>query len=209
MFFSFPILARLPYVSLYKVDFMLPYFIFGIFINKRMADLIATKKFLALCFILMVLSMIFWSKEYIWYYSSSQWFPLKEIWLTHHFAFDWDNVRKVLTRFFVGAVSSLFFISMFYQLSKFKPFDWINRHFGKYGRYTLHVYILQTFFVEINCLNINIPTHDSIMYQFVYCPMMALVITIICIVLAQQLEKIRVVRRFLFGDFSNRKFSSL
>lgn len=202
VFLTFPILTKLPIISAYKVDFMLPFFVFGIFLRRDLALLITREKFLLIWIILFAIGMVIWRSDYIWYNSRSQWFPLKQIYLSHTFLFDWKNLLYVLIRFCVGCTASLFFISLFYQLSELKGFQKLFAKIGKYGRYTLHIYILQTFLTEMNVIGIVLPTDNMFLFQYVYTPIISLVVTITSIILAQWLEKNDYINRYLFGKLA-------
>lgn len=200
-FCLFPVISKIPYLSAYKVDFMLPFFMLGILLNRKMKPLIGNIRYLAIWLLLFLVSMFLWKSDYIWYNSRSAWFPLKQMLYSRSIMFDINNLKNVTIRFVVGGVSSLFFMSLFYYLSQTCFFERIFEKIGKYGKYTLHVYIFQTFFVELNLFGIYLPSGNMNLFQFVYSPLVALAITILCIGLAIVLEKNKYVNRYLFGNF--------
>lgn len=176
---------------------MLPFFILGLWVRKHEKTIISTN-YLFLWLLLFVFSMAIWKKEYIWYLSTPQWFPLKDILHSHSLIFDLQNFFNVLIRYFVGTVSSFFFISLFYHLYQAHLFKFFEERISKYGKYSLHVYIIQTFLVEINVFGINFPS-DSKYFSIIYCLLMSVAVLIISIVLAMALEKNKYINKYLFG----------
>ena len=166
-----------------------------------MSRLITDRRLLLVYACFFAIGMFIWKTDFIWYNSKSQWLPLKQIYLSHSFIFDRYNAYCVIMRFLTGCVASLFFISLFYNISHIELGQSCFAKIAKFGSYTLHVYILQTFFTEINVLNIILPTDNILLFQFLYTPIAALIVTVICIFLARIMERNIYINRYLFGRF--------
>lgn len=198
-FILFPVMAKIPHFSAYKVDFMLPFFVCGIYLRRNCNRLITDKRLLVPYILLFIICMMLWKSDYIWYNSRSQWFSLKQMYLNRTFIFDWYNLFCVIIRFIVGCVSSLFLMSLFYQIGQSRPGSYLFPKIAKYGQYTLHIYILQTFLTEMNILNINLPIEDIVQFQFIYTPIISLLVTVVSTILAMIMEKNKYINKYLFG----------
>ena len=189
---------RIPYIGAYKVDYMLPFFLLGIAVSKN-SWLITSGRMLGLWTLLFIIGMLLYKDDYIWYINKSNWWPFKQMLLQKQLMFDWHNFVCCLIRTMVGAVASLFFVSLFYHLGKSLRVARLFGKIGKWGMYTLHVYILQTFIVEMNILNIKLPSSNEMLFNFVYAPLSSFGVTVISIALAMVLEKNKYINKYLFG----------
>ena len=194
------LLCRIPVIGVYKVDWMLPYFLLGIAVSRSRV-IICSRKFLCLWTFLFIAGMLVWQENYIWYLSQPAWFHIKEIIMTKQIVFDADNFISCLIRMIVGAACSLFFISLFSNLNENRWFNKLFRHLGKWGMFTLHVYILQTFIVQMNIFGIYLPSSDMVLFNFIYSPLTALVVTALYVTLAMFMEKNVYINRYVFGKF--------
>lgn len=198
-FLLFPVLCKIPYIRSYKVDFMLPFFMLGLFVRTK-SQMVESRSALCLWFLLFVCGLVFWRLDHIWYMSYPSWFPVKEMVLNHVFFFDVSNLGKVLYRMFVGSSGSLFFISLFFHLGNVGVCKGLFDKVGRFGVYTLHVYILQTFLVELNVFNVHFSA-QSVLPKTLQAIIISIFVTIVSIAIAMILEKNRFVDRFLFGKF--------
>jgi len=107
----FPIIWCIPILGYCKLDFMLPFFGFGLFLHSKSdylkKNLNKLLPIMALCFIV---CEIFWNKDYIWYNSQPCWIDYKEMALNLNIVIHPASFWYVGFRYLTGAVASLFFI---------------------------------------------------------------------------------------------------
>ncbi len=203
-FIAFPLISRIPYLSSYKIDFMLPYFGLGLLIYKYINYIDKYKGvFLVVFSILFCLCLLNWNECYIWYNSIPLWFDYKLLIFNHIFTFDPNSLLSYFIRLLTGLTGSIFFISLFWVLQN--KFSNNKLYFAKYGKYSLHIYIIQSYIVEINVINMVLPVNNIFLYSYVYSPIYALLVIFICVVLAQLLELNKYINFFLFGKEIQRK----
>lgn len=110
-FLFFPLLIRIPYLGSYKVDFMLPYFGFGLLIARFKGAI--DKRLLPITLVSVVLFLIgeyYWNSNYLWYFSKPFWIDYKTLFLNHTFVFEWDSLWRSLWRYLVGVFGTCFFL---------------------------------------------------------------------------------------------------
>lgn len=108
-FVLFPLICYIPYLSSYKVDFMLPFFGLGLLLHRCSGFIeCKIKKILIISCLLFVLCEIIWDPQFIWYNSRPSWINFKEIYVNHVLSFNLYNLCLNLFRFFTGAIASLF-----------------------------------------------------------------------------------------------------
>lgn len=199
----FPLLTSIPYIASYKVDFMLPYFGFGLLIYQYRETLnnhITSLSIIAI--LLFIISLFFWNSSYIWYFSKPNWIDYKSLILEKQFILDFQTLWQTVWRYIVGLLGTCSFLFLCWYIGKRKS---RNRIFslGKYGKYSLHIYIFQSFLVEVNLFHIKFPTENINLYNYLYAPIFSLCIVIICIVIAYILEKNKYIAFLLFGKQIN------
>ena len=203
-FITFPLISRIPYLSSYKIDFMLPYFGLGLLIYKNINYIDKYKEYFLFVFsILFCLFLLNWNECYIWYNSNPLWFDYKLLIFNHIFTFDPNSLLSYFIRLLTGLTGSIFFITLFWFLQT--KFSNNKSIFAKYGKYSLHIYIIQSYLVEINFINLVLPVNNVFLYSYIYCPIYALFVTFICVVLAKLLELNRYINFFLFGKEIQKK----
>lgn len=184
---------------------MLPFFGLGMLIKNNLNRIENQLNWCVLISgILFFICHLFWNKSFIWYFSVPDWIDYKEILINNTLSFDFNNLLKVMFRYFTGTVGCLFFFCLFGAISKFLPkLDQQMNIWSKYGMYTLQIYILQSFLVEVNPFSIQFPIENRLLYSFVFAPIFSFCIVVLCIILAKFLEKNRYVAFFLFGKQLN------
>ena len=201
----FPLIVHFPIINNYKIDFMLPFFGLGLLIRNNLNRIEEYLNWYLLIFaISFFICLLFWNKNFIYYFSVPNWINYKELLFNNTLSFDFNNLLEVMFRYFTGAVGGLFFFCLFGVISKFLPK--LNKQmntWGKYGMYTLQIYILQSFLVEVNPFSIQFPTESRLLYSFVFAPFFYFCIVVLCIILAKFMEKNRYVAFFLFGKQFN------
>lgn len=201
-FFIFPLLTRIPFISSYKVDFMLPFLGLGLLISsyKELID----KRILLFALIAAVLFLFgefFWNSSYLWYFSKPLWIDYKALLFDKQLIVDMTTFWQSLWRYVVGLFGSCFFLFACWSVNKSK----LGGQLGKLGRYSLHVYILQSFIVELNIFHILFPTSNECVYSYIYAPLFSIAVVAVCILAAKILEKNKYVAFFLFGKLLSKK----
>lgn len=202
-FIFFPLLASIPYISSYKIDFMLPFFGLGLLIYRWQANLnnyVALLAFIAIL-LFIVCFFSFWNSSFIWYFSKPNWIDYKMLFLEKMFVIDFQTFWYSIWRYLFGLLGTCSFFFLCWFISKNKN---SNKLFsiGNLGRYSLHIYILQSFIVEVNPFHISFPINNMCLY-YIYSFVFSLTIVIICIFFAKILEKNKYIAFFLFGKQLN------
>lgn len=195
-FFCFPLLNAIPFVASYKIDFMLPFFITGMLVRKHL-NINAPVLIVSVAGFLFCL--MFWDKYDIWYYSKSTWFDYKEMIVTGHFAFYRENLLVYLFRLVTGLLGSIAAISFFKMTNEVGIFRKIYAVIGRYGIYTLEIYLLQSFIIEINPLKMNFPTDSHLAYSYLYALPYSIFAVIVCILISRIIEKNSFFSFYVFG----------
>lgn len=199
-----PLLIHIHYLDVCKIDFMLPYFALGLVISKNKDYLSAYYKyatiFSAICFAVM---LYFWDWQYIWYFSKPSWIDYRNLYHSHSLTFDVDSLLFFSVRLVTGAIGSLFFFSLFGWLNNaFSVAKRTNARIGSLGKYTLHIYLIQSILFSLIEKYIKINVTDINLYTYLVAPVMALTITVLCILVAYSLNQVPFLRFILFGDYS-------
>ena len=196
----FPLLVHIPLLGAYKVDFMLPCFAFGIILRKKFewfkqhSPIIA-----AVSFVIFVIGCCYWTKDCVWYATKPNWIDYKDMIINHKLVFHPISLWQNLFRYIVGMAGSLTFISLFYIFSMINLCGKFTSQISKWGKYTLEVYLLQSFFVECNWFGVPMPVDNNLLYCYVYTPLFSIIIVAVCIFVAYWLEKNRYFAFWLFG----------
>ena len=200
-FFLFPITARYQYS--YKIDFMLPFFFGGLFLREK--QYIITKNLPTLllvsgsCFLV---CSIFWQKQYIYYFSKPNYIDYRFLIKAHKFLFDEMNLVMVGFRYIAGFCGTCFFIFLFEYIYSLKTrFCSLLSQLAQYGKYSLHIYILQSFFVSWGIMPFRFSIENRNLYDYLYTPCYSLFILVLCICLANLLERNRYINLLLFGKY--------
>lgn len=193
-FLLFPLLSAVPYVSSWKVDFMLPFFIVGMFMRKRVQP---RWWMAAVAWMLFVGCLLGWQEEYLWYFSRPQWFNYKEMVLQGaSLTFDVHSLVCYLYRFLTGLSGSAALIFTFTLLGQREGPNWL-RSVSTWGAYTLEIYILQSFLIEVNLFGIAI--HGTSLTAYLLATAMALATVAVSVGVAWLAEQNRWVGQLFFG----------
>lgn len=200
-FLFFPLIQRIPYLGSYKVDFMLPFFIMGMWLRNKSAmiqkRLIPLLLLTALTFVILE---CYWDSSYIWYNSRPNWIDYKAILKDRHLVFNLDNILMVAFRYVVGGVASCFFIFLFQYLFSCQTIKDYVEKISKWGGYSLHVYILQAFIVRLGMTKIPVVLSATNIYVYdAMCLLISIIVVVIGIFLAKLLERNLYVNRYIFG----------
>ena len=134
------------------------------------------------------------------------WLPLlyRMKWIEYNVSIDLllNNPSLLLERWYrviVGAAGSIFWITLFMELFADKKEGMICS-ISQYGKYTLGVYILQTFFLEAGLSRlIHLDKYSIIMSDFAIAPVIAVVVLIVCICIIKQTERFDKLKLWLWG----------
>ena len=202
----FPLLAHIPLLGAYKVDFMLPCFVFGIMLRIHIDWIYQHIKIISLVSLcIFTVCSFFWTKDCVWYETRPNWIDFKELIINHQIVFHPISLRANFFRYITGLTGSMTFICLFYGLSKKQSGNNVMCKIGVYGKFTLAVYLLQSFLVERNWLNVTVPTDNNLMYCLVYTPLFALIVVAVCLFMAYWLMKNKYIAFALFGRPLNSK----
>lgn len=133
----FPVLWHIPYLGYCKLDFMLPFFGYGLLI-RHYYDLIKGHS-LYLLFIslasltIFALCELFWSNEYIWYNSQPSWLSLSNLISDHVLTINWTNMFQVSYRYITGLAGALFFITLFIFIYSKNESNWLLKKCKSWG----------------------------------------------------------------------------
>lgn len=211
-----PLLTRIPFLFRLKIDFMLPFFVLGLFLHEKYSIIKKHLNSFLICFgVLFLICILFWSGRYVWYNSRANWidyyvlfenFDFHKYMLNHsndihEFGFlSFHNLLASFFRFVTGCFASIFFMCLFIRI--FETFKYAK--LAALGQYSLHVYILHKLFVNSHFLRDVFlhygitPSNDRYVYIFATL-IVAIIITYVCIVIGRVLERNRYIGFLLFG----------
>lgn len=187
-----PLLTKVPYLVSYKVDFMFPFFCFGILLHQIPA--IFEKKGLVWVYMLLFVGILFfWRMKYIWYFSRPSWWFVS-----------WTdaliNIKSCVVRYVSGMIGVLFLFSIFSRLNRLQWGQTLFEKVGPWGRYSMQIYILQTIFVEsVFLVRLDLPS-NPILGTYLWAPLYALAVVLVCILLTWLIDRSKVISTFLFGN---------
>lgn len=197
-FILFPLLCHIKW--LYKVDFMLPCFAFGIMLRKQF-DWFKQHyiKIFTISFVIFTIGSFFWTKDCVWYCTKPNWIDFKALIYDKQLLFHPTSLMENIFRYIMGFAGSMTFFSLFYQLSKHQSYNNFMTKISVWGGYTLHIYLLQSFLIERNWIDISMSTDNNLLYCFVYMPLLSIAIIVGCIFISYWLMKNRYIAFALFG----------
>lgn len=196
----FPITSILPIIGSWKIDFMLPFFILGLYLKKYNLLLSEHIKYaLTISIIFFVISWIYWNPNFIYYYSLPTWFDYSALLFNNSHFFHPETVYKTIYRISIGFWGTMTFICGI-QLIQQKSKHALLR-IAKYGKYSLHIYILQSFIVQFEKIPISFPIDNRIIFYGIYTPLYSAIVVVVCIIIGILLEKFQFVNRFIFGKY--------
>jgi hypothetical protein len=171
-------------------SFYLPIFFIGIFCREYYTSIKKhTNIILLISAIIFGICIPFWKGEYYGIFL--------KIFSWKTMQFDFSNITTGLYRILIGVSGSIFFFTVF---NKIYYENTISKHLGKYGQYTLEIYILQVIVVEtiltriIDFSNINIW-----LYSLLITPIIAIAVFIFCIIIIKLIQMNKYIDFLLFG----------
>jgi fucose 4-O-acetylase-like acetyltransferase len=173
--------------------FLLPMFWFGIFLKNNYQIFVKYSKWILLVSaVVFTICLAFWDGSYTMYITPFKIFRFKEL------TFTLTNIDIVLFRVAIGIVGSMFWFVLFLKIYKNNRFFSLFSQAGAFtmGIYILHVTILERF---INRL-MDLPNINIWIYNFLFTPLVAILVGIICIFLIKLLSKSKFSGMVLFGQ---------
>lgn len=104
-------------------------------------------------------------------------------------------------RILIGFAGSMTFIALFYSLSRWIPNSKLGDTLCKCGKYTLGIYLLQTFFLEMilrDCLSCD--GLSFCIFQFIVAPLISSCVLIICLVCIKIIHYSPIASWMLLGE---------
>lgn len=199
-----PLMPLIRYLDVCKIDFMLPFFGMGLIIAQSKDYILSHSKCMALvslaCFIGL---LVVWDWHHIWYFSRPSWIDYRELVHNHRLIFDLSNLYSYILRFLIGAVGSLCMFSLFSWMNKASVMaNNIFETLGRYGMYSLHIYLIQSIVFSIIEMLMDITITHIGLYSYCIAPLVALTITASCIFVASLLKKVTLLDFVLFGNYN-------
>ena len=186
----------IPYGGMQR--FLLPIFLTGILIRNNYDNIIPARANLLLygSGAVFMIGLIFWKGTYTIYATE---FPALVNWA--NLSFNFSNITISFFRFIEGISGSLFFLLVFY---KFYRENGLAGFLEDIGRYSLSIYVLQFFLIEIDPFP-DFQSHPFWIYNLVTSPLVSI------LVLLLSMGAISVVSRFQgVGEvFFGRSFRSI
>lgn len=104
-------------------------------------------------------------------------------------------------RILMGFAGSTTFIALFYSLSRWIPNSKLGDTLCKYGKYTLGIYILQTFFLEMILRdNLSCDGLSFCIFNFIVAPLISSCVLIICLVCIKIIHCSPIASWLLLGE---------
>lgn len=163
----------IPKGTVFYTNFILPYLWIGYFFSKYWRYIEKYRfRILSVVTLLGGIGLCFWSIDYSIYQT-----PIK---LIENGSIMWSNMGVMFYRFILGIILSLFLLlSVSFLETRSKSMKWYN-YISQLGRYTLFIYLFQTYTVERNLLNFDF-YFNKCSYDMVFTPIYSLfVIGIAC-----------------------------
>ncbi|QJA09388.1 acyltransferase [Romboutsia sp. CE17] len=183
----FFILLLLPdKLNIQYLKFMYPYFFIGYFYNNYRDIFIKHKNnIFKVSIVLFLFLIIGWKKDYYIYTTGMSFYNVDIV----------DKIFIVIYRYVIGIIGSLLVIvsgDKLYKLDK-------NKVFSKLGKYTLSIYIIQSYLMMVlDKITINI--NNIYIYNYIYTPIISVIIIMICLFIRNLIAKNEISRSILLGE---------
>jgi fucose 4-O-acetylase-like acetyltransferase len=162
--------------SLQYTKYMLPYFISGYFVHKY--NLKSRVVLTMLAFAFFVVMIYYWQID-------------NYIYLSGMAIHNMHNLYTDIYRYLIGFLGIIVFVTIMKWFPNSKSLELT-------GRYSLGIYIISIFPVHIlHYLNLK---YDKIFFNFIFTPLLAVVIILICIGISMLIEKNKTLNKYLLGS---------
>lgn len=189
-------LALCQTASIYKLNTMFPCFVAGALANKYFGFITKHSKSIFFCSALVfILLYIGWDDSI---YSAK----IRDLYSTlpkKEFLFKFSYLRFYVIS--IGLAGSLMFISLFEYLSHLiKPTNEGNL-ISEAGKYTLGIYILQTFIIEVFLRQfLSLDSSNFFTFNFLIAPLISIIVMGLCLLLIRLIHKNRLTSFLLLGE---------
>lgn len=175
-------------IPLFSVGFLYPAFLIGMLLKEQ--DLLNDIKKRR---VLMIASFVIW----IGLLCKMEWIEYNVP--VNALISNPNLIAERLLRIIIGIFGSVFWISLFVEL-----FHMANgrstSYLAEFGKYTLGVYILQTYILEGGlCKVLNLDKLNLFLSDFVVAPIIAMLVLIVCILIIKPTEKFSTIKLLLWG----------
>ena len=162
--------------SLQYTKYMLPYFISGYLVHKY--NLKSSIMVSMLSFVLFAVMIYYWNvNDYIY--------------LSGMAIHNIHNLYTDIFRYLIGFFGIIVFVTAMKWLPNSKPLELT-------GRYSLGIYIISIFPLQVvHYLNLQ---YDKIFFNFIFTPLLAVVIILMCIGISMLIEKNKTLNKYLLGS---------
>ena len=139
--------------------------------------------------------LCFWNKDFWEWGNFIQAFKYGELSYGIHLLY--IRLYKIL----IGLSGSIFFIVLFYQLFKNSPKNKFAYYICDWGKYTLGIYIAQTYILEaflaryVNCDNINF-----FIFNFIVAPSISIAVYLVSVYIVKLISKWEVTNWLFLGQ---------
>lgn len=187
----------------YKLTYMLPFFIFGFLLSRNKERIYENTG------IKFIVYTIVFAGVFLWYKNNSlNEFPLMEV-KDAIFAGNMGVINSYaifqLTRLILGFTGSMMVISLVILITRKLKHLSDPLLFSIYGKYTLGIYVLQSFILEdLMARYIDLDKINLLFFDFVVVPLISYLIMDFCYHIVLQLEKYG-LKKILFEGFSKSK----
>lgn len=112
----------------------------------------------------------------------------------------YEYMYKIGYRLVIGFSGTLFWFSLFEVISDKVNTSHIGDRLARYGKETLGIYILQTFILEtILAQYLPIDSVESFWLEFVFAPVVSIIVLILCLIIISLIEKSKYASFFCLG----------
>ena len=186
--FSIIILFFIPHSYSLQINYLYPFFLIGYFLHKyRIFEFLEEKKYRC-----RVLFMFFISYCILYLFHDSDYIPITYNNLHNH-------MTQILLKYLVAITGSMTIILLILQLFNFKKESSLIVQLSNYGKYTLGIYVVQSFFVDFIIKNVCSIYINDISFFYLNSIIASLIILFFCIIMIKGMSRYKVLDYLLFG----------
>ena len=180
------------FIASHNICVMYPAFITGVFLNRHNNILLSTRT-ICISFTIYIVQIMIWDASF---------WPIPnmcDVIQTRSLTPIYNYLYKGVFRIFIGISGSIFFISIFTKIFRGRNSRQIC-YVADWGKYTLEVYILQSFILEtIAWRFINFDNNDFTITHFVYTPLLSGILLFILVKFAKITHQSKILSYYLWG----------
>lgn len=191
---STSILIIIPYGSLWGVNYLLPFFWIGYFINKYDFSKKLNNYIFTICVIIFVISLINYSHTYTVYFSPMAFW--KDDYHINTLA-----LYAYVYRFIIGLTGSIVLIKISQWLCKHWASNKVFIRLCILGKYTLGTYIIQTYLVQYPRYGKFFRDINSDVFNLVISIAFSFIIYLVCYICIKIMERYTWINKFFLGHY--------